>query len=30
VTRIDFGDYQYQQIPETWFQRDYLPRLRIE
>jgi hypothetical protein len=30
VTRIDFGDYQYQQIPEAWFQRDYLPRLRIE
>jgi outer membrane lipoprotein-sorting protein len=30
VTRIDFGDFQLQDIPETWFQRDYLPRLRIE
>ena len=30
VTRIDFGDYQYQEIPESWFQRDYLPRLRID
>jgi Outer membrane lipoprotein-sorting protein len=30
VTRIDFGDFQFQEIPETWFQRDYLPHLRIE
>jgi len=30
VTKINFGDYQAQDIPETWFQRDYLPRLRIE
>ena len=30
VTRIDFGDFQFQEIPETWFQRDYLPRLRID
>jgi len=30
VTRIEFGDYQAQEIPETWFQRDYLPRLRVE
>jgi len=30
VTRINFGDFQFQEIPETWFQRDYLPRLRIE
>jgi hypothetical protein len=30
VTRIEFGDYQFQEIPESWFQRDYLPRLRIE
>ena len=30
VTRIDFGDFQFQDIPETWFQRDYLPRLRID
>lgn len=30
VTKISFGDYRFQEIPETWFQRDYLPRLRIE
>jgi hypothetical protein len=30
VTRIDFGDFQFQDIPENWFQRDYLPRLRID
>jgi outer membrane lipoprotein-sorting protein len=30
VTKIAFGDYQSQEIPETWFQRDYLPRLRLE
>jgi hypothetical protein len=30
VTKIGFGDYRFQDIPETWFQRDYLPRLRIE
>jgi hypothetical protein len=30
VTRIDFGDFTFQQIPESWFERDYLPRLRIE
>ncbi len=30
VTRIDFGDYQFQEIPDAWFQRDYLPRLRID
>jgi outer membrane lipoprotein-sorting protein len=30
VTKINFGDYRFQDIPETWFQRDYLPRLRTE
>jgi len=30
VTRIKFGDYRAQEIPESWFQRDYLPRLRVE
>jgi hypothetical protein len=30
VTKIAFGDYRFQEIPETWFQRDYLPRLRAE
>jgi outer membrane lipoprotein-sorting protein len=30
VTKIGFGDYRTQDIPETWFQRDYLPRLRID
>jgi outer membrane lipoprotein-sorting protein len=30
VTKISFGDYHFQDIPEPWFQRDYLPRLRVE
>jgi outer membrane lipoprotein-sorting protein len=30
VTKLTFGDYKAQDIPETWFQRDYLPRLRVE
>jgi outer membrane lipoprotein-sorting protein len=30
VTTLKFSDYRFQDIPEAWFQRDYLPRLRIE
>jgi outer membrane lipoprotein-sorting protein len=30
VTTAIFGDYRYQDIPDAWFQRDYLPRLRIQ
>jgi len=30
VTSIKFGDLRFQDIPEAWFQRDYLPRLRAE
>ena len=30
VTSIRFGDLRFQDIPEAWFQRDYLPRLRAE
>ena len=30
VTTIRFGDLRFQDIPEAWFQRDYLPRLRAE
>jgi hypothetical protein len=30
VTTIRFGDLRFQDIPEAWFQRDYLPRLRPE
>jgi hypothetical protein len=30
VTTIRFGDLRFQDIPEAWFQRDYLPRLRSE
>jgi hypothetical protein len=29
VTTASFGDYRYMDIPDAWFQRDYLPRLRI-
>ncbi len=27
VTTVGFGEMQFQDIPETWFQRDFLPRL---
>jgi len=30
VTTLKFGDYRFQDIPEAWFQRDFLPRLRSE
>ncbi len=30
VTTISFGDVRFQDVPETWFQRDYLPRLPAE
>jgi hypothetical protein len=30
ATTIDYSDYRSQDIPEAWFQRDYLPRLRPE
>jgi hypothetical protein len=30
VTTATFSDYRYQDIPDAWFQRDYLPRLRIQ
>ena len=30
ATTATFGDYTYQEIPEAWFQRDYLPHLRAQ
>ena len=27
VTVATFSDWQFQEIPDNWFQRDYLPRL---
>lgn len=30
ATIVTFGDYHFQDIPESWFQRDYLPRLTVE
>jgi len=30
VTTIKFGDLRFQDVPDAWFQRDYLPRLRAE
>jgi outer membrane lipoprotein-sorting protein len=30
VTTAAFGQYAYQEIPEAWFQRDYLPHLQIK
>ncbi len=29
ATTVMFGEYAYQEIPEAWFQRDFLPRLQI-
>jgi len=30
VTKVEFGESKFQEIPENWFQRDYLPRLRAD
>ena len=30
ATTAAFADYRYQDIPDAWFQRDYLPRLQVE
>jgi outer membrane lipoprotein-sorting protein len=30
ATKISFGDYRTQEIPDSWFQRDALPRLGRE
>lgn len=30
ATTIDYSDYRFQELPDAWFQRDYLPRLRPE
>ncbi|MBI1208962.1 MAG: outer membrane lipoprotein-sorting protein [Azospirillum sp.] len=30
VTKMNFSDYQYRDIPDSWFSRDYLPRFKGE
>ena len=30
ATTATFGEYAYQEIPDAWFQRDYLPHLRAQ
>ena len=30
ATTVSSGEYAAQEIPEAWFQRDYLPRLRVQ
>jgi outer membrane lipoprotein-sorting protein len=30
ATTASLGDYAYQEIPEAWFQRDFLPRLQVK
>ncbi|HYM03084.1 MAG TPA: outer membrane lipoprotein-sorting protein [Stellaceae bacterium] len=30
VTTITTTDYRFQEIPDSWFQRDFLPRVKIE
>lgn len=30
ATTATFGEYTYQEIPEAWFQREYLPHLRAQ
>jgi Outer membrane lipoprotein-sorting protein len=30
VTTITGADYRYQEIPDSWFQRDFLPRLKVD
>jgi outer membrane lipoprotein-sorting protein len=29
ATIATFGDSRFQEVPDAWFQRDYLPRLRV-
>jgi hypothetical protein len=29
ATIATFGDSRFQDVPDAWFQRDYLPRLRV-
>jgi hypothetical protein len=28
VTVMRYSDYRWREIPESWLQRDYLPRFR--
>jgi len=30
ATTVAFSDYRFQDIPDAWFQRDYLPHLRAQ
>jgi hypothetical protein len=30
VTTVTGADYRYQEIPDSWFQRDFLPRLKVD
>ena len=30
ATTATFGEYAHQEIPEAWFQRDFLPRLEVK
>jgi hypothetical protein len=30
VTTVDTSDFRFVEIPDSWFQRDFLPRLKIE
>lgn len=30
VTTVGFADFRFQEIPETWFQREFLPRIGAE
>ena len=30
ITTVTFSDWHFQDVPESWFQRDYLPRLPPE
>jgi hypothetical protein len=30
VTIMRYSDYAWQDIPESWLQRDYLPRFKLE
>jgi hypothetical protein len=30
VTVVDFGDLHFQDIPDSWFHRDYLPHLKFD
>ena len=30
ATTVDFADFKFADVPDVWFQRDYLPHLNVQ